>query len=124
MQLFHEDKKKALIELDELFKTSYKTFNDFKKAVITFLDGKQGLFLPRKLRKELRGEVLKLDSFLFNRLVELGHYQEPPDEDYEDDYEAWAKDFPEQALDAEVRQRLSGLKGSMRGKIKKYISEE
>ena len=127
MQLYHEDRKKALIELDELLKTSYKTFDDFKKAAMAFLDGKQALFLPRKLRSELRGEVLKLDGFLSNRLVELGHYQEPPDEwieDHEAEAAAWAEAFPEEALDAEVRQRLSGLKSSMRDKIKKFVSEE
>jgi len=127
MQLYHEDRKKALIELDELLKTSYKTFDDFKKAAMAFLDGKQALFLPRKLRSELRGEVLKLDGFLLNRLIELGHYEEPPEgfvEDWEAESAAWAEAFPEEALDAEVRERLSGLKSSMRDKIKKYISEE
>jgi len=127
MQLYHEDRKRALIELDELLKTNYKTFDDFKKATIAFLDGKQALFLPRKLRSELRGEVLRLDGFLLNRLIKLGHYQEPRDEwleDQEAEAAAWAEDFPEEALDAEVRQRLSGLKSSMRDKIKKYVSEE
>jgi hypothetical protein len=38
--------------------------------------------------------------------------------------EDWDEAFPEQALDAEVRQRLSGFKGSMRDKIRKYVSEE
>lgn len=40
MQLYHEDRKRALIELHELLKVSYKTFDDFKKAAMTFLDGK------------------------------------------------------------------------------------
>lgn len=127
MQLFHEDRKKALIELHEMLKVSYKTFDDFKKAAMTFLDGKQALFLPRKLRSELRGEVLKLNGFLTSRLVEIGFYGEPPDEyleDYEAEAAAWAEDFPKAALDAEVRERLSGLKSSMRDRIKKYLSEE
>jgi len=127
MQLYHEDRKKAVIELHELLKVSYKTFGDFKKAAMTFLDGKQALFLPTRLRSELKGEVLKLDSFLTKRLFEIGYYQEPPEEYFEDaqaEAAAWAEAFPKQALDAEIRERLSGFKSSMSDIIKKYLSEE
>jgi len=127
MQLYHEDRRKTLIDLDEMIKVSYKTFDDFKKAAMTFLDGKQALFLPTRLRNELRGEMLKMDGFIIGRLAELGHYEEPPDEyleDYAAEAAAWAEAFPEEALDAEVRERLSRLKSSMRDRIKKYISEE
>ena len=121
MQLFHEDKKKALVQLDEVLKKSYKTFPKFKDRVESFLDGSSGIFLPDKLRRELKKEVRDIDSFMWEKLEDL--YGPPPE--YEpDDYEAWASHFPEAALDAEIRERLSGLKGSMRGKIKKYISEE
>lgn len=75
----------------------------------------------------MRGEVLKLNSFLTSRLFEIGYYGEPPDledYDYEAEAAAWAEAFPKQALDAEVRERLSGLKSSMGDRIKKYLSEE
>lgn len=66
-----------------------------------------------------------IDSFLIERQMEI---QGITDEDIgygrEDEYESWAEDFPEQALDHEVRRRLSGLKSSMRDKIKDYVSEE
>ena len=38
MQLYHEEKKEALLKLDELLKKNYKTFYDFKNAVNDFLD--------------------------------------------------------------------------------------
>ena len=125
LQLFHEDKKKALVELDGLLKKGYKTFPDFRQSIESFLDGSSGIFIPDKLRKELKKEMRDIDDFLFDKIQEIyGQYEPdyPPDE--EEDYEAWAQDYPEEALDAEVRQRLGGLKGSMRDKIKKYISEE
>lgn len=121
MQLFHEDKKKALMELDEVLKKSYKTFPDFKKGVESFLDGSSGIFLPEKLCKELKKELQSIDAFMWEKLEDI--YGPPPEEE-PDDYEAWAEAYPEDALDAEIRSRLMGLKGSMRDKIKKYISEE
>ena len=36
MQLYHEDRKDALVKLDELLKTSYKTFSDFRIAITSF----------------------------------------------------------------------------------------
>ena len=121
MQLFHEDRKKALVELDGLLKKSYKSFRDFRNSVESFLDGSSGIFIPIKLRKELKKEIRDIESFLLDKQIELYGEPEIPEED---DYEAWAEDFPEQALDIEIGTRLRGLKGSMRDKIKKYISEE
>jgi hypothetical protein len=54
MQLYHEETKEALVRLDELLKKSYKTFPDFKKTVNEFLDGSAGIFLPKKLRLDLK----------------------------------------------------------------------
>ena len=121
MQLYQEDKKKALIELDELLRKRYKTFPKFKESIESFLDGSSGIFLPDKLRKELKKEIRDIDAFMWEKLEDL--YGPPPE--YEpDDYEAWTEAYPEQALDEEIRSRLRGLKGSMRSKIKKYVSEE
>jgi hypothetical protein len=122
MQLYQEDKKKALIELDELLKKRYKTFPEFKKSLESFLDGSSGIFLPDKLRVELRKEVLNIDAFLHAKMEELyGSEPEPEYPDYEDWIEALS---PEEEVDMEVEQRLSGLKDSMRQKIRKYVSEE
>jgi len=124
MQLFHEDKKKALMELDETLKKSYKSFSDYKTGVESFLDGSSGIFLPEILCKELKKELHDIETFMWKRRDDLYGPEPEPDEPPDDDYEAWAQDFPEQAIDAEIKSRLMGLKGSMRGKIKKYISEE
>jgi hypothetical protein len=122
MQLYHEDRKDALIKLDELLKKGYKNFSEFRNTIITLLDGSTGLFLPDKLRKELKNEVEDIDSFLLKKQIEI--YGEPPG--YEsDDYEAWFEDLsPEERVDVEVKDRLSRLKNSMRDKIKKHVSEE
>ena len=121
MQLYHEDKKNALIKLDELLKKYYKSFPQFRNAITTFLDGSLGLFLPHKLREELRKEVRDIDSFLLEKEIDL--YGEPSGYG-EDEHEAWFESLsPEERVDVEVRDRLSKLKGSMRDKIKKYISE-
>jgi len=120
MQLYQEDKKKALIELDELLKKRYKTFPDFKKSLESFLDGSSSMFLPDKLREELRKEMQNIDAFLYAKMEEL-YGTEPEYPDYED----WIQDIsPEEEVDMEVRQRLSGLKDSMRREIRKYVSEE
>lgn len=123
MQLFHEDKKKTLVELDGLLKKGYKTFRDFRDTLEPFLNSSSGIFLPNKLRKELKKEIRDIDQFLYDKRVELYGYEPEYPEDPED-YKAWAKAYPEEALHNEIWNRLRGLKGSMREKIKKYVSEE
>ena len=121
VQLFHEDRKKALIELDGILKKSYKTLNDFSRSVESFLDGDLGIFIPTKLRNELKKELQDIWNFLYSKQIEM---YGPEPEYEEEDYEAWTEVFPEEAVDAEITERLSKLKGSMRSKIKEYISEE
>lgn len=120
-QLFHEERKKALVELDEILKKSYKTLDDFNKSVEAFLNGQSGIFLPTKLQNDLRKEMKDIRDYLYSKQIEI--FGEEPDYP-EDDYEAWAAAFPEQALDVEVMNRLSKLKGSMRSKIKEYVSQD
>jgi len=119
-QLYQEDKKKALVELDELLRKKYDTFRNFEKAVESFLDGSSGIFLPERLKEELRNEVRSVSAFLSEKLEELyGPPPEPPD-----DYEDWIEDLsPEEEIDAELETRLKGLKSQMREKIRKYVSE-
>lgn len=57
MQLYHEDRKNALVKLDELLKKGYKTFSDFRNTLSTFLNGSLGLFLPDRLRENLKKEI-------------------------------------------------------------------
>jgi len=121
VQLFHEDRKKALIELDGILKKGYKTLNDFSRSVESFLDGELGIFIPTKLRNELKKELQDIWNFLYSKQIEM---YGPEPEYEEEDYEAWTEVFPEEAVDAEITERLSKLKGSMRSKIKEYISEE
>ncbi len=121
IQLFHEDRKKALIELDGILKKGYRTLNDFSNSVESFLDGDSGIFIPIKLRNELKKELQDIWNVLYSKQIEM---YGPEPEYEEEDYEDWAKDFPEEALDAEITERLSKLKGSMRSKIKEYVSEE
>lgn len=116
MQLFHKDRKKALIELDEILKKGYKTFRDFSSSVESFLDGSSGIFIPTRLGDELKNEINKIWSLIYGTGI-----PEPEPEEF--DYESWAKAFPEEALGYEITDRMHRLKGSMRDKIKKYISE-
>ena len=119
-QLYHEDRKKALIELDELLRKRYKTFPEFKKSIESFLDGSSGIFVPDKLRKELKKKIWDIELFLYEQELEL--YGPPPE--IPDDYEDWIEDLsPEELVDMELENRLSKLKGSMRESIKKYVSE-
>jgi hypothetical protein len=119
-QLYQEDKKKALVELDEMLRKKYNTFQDFEKAVESFLDGSSGIFLPEKLKEELRNEVRGVSAFLSKKIEEFyGPTPEIPD-DYEDWIEAVS---PDEEIDAEVEARLRGLKSKMRGNIRKYVSE-
>jgi hypothetical protein len=120
MQLYREEKRKALVELDELLKKRYKTFSEFKNAVESFLDGNSAIFLSDKLSKELRNEVSSVDTFIHQREVDLGMINEYPEE-----WQEWVQDLdPIEELKAEIETRLSGLKSSMRSKIRKYFSEE
>lgn len=122
MQLYHEDRKDALVKLDELLKQGYKTFPDFRNAITAFLDGSIGLFLPEKLREELKKEIDDIDAFLTDKQIEI--YGWEPEQPDEGEYEAWYEDLsPEEQIDVDVVDRLSKLKGAMRDKIKKHISE-
>lgn len=120
IQLYHEDKKKALIELDELVKKKYKTFPKFRETIESFLNGSSGLFLPDKLRRGLIEQIRGIDALIYGRTVEI-YGPEPEYPDYEDWVQAYS---PEQVLEMEVQSRLKGLKGSMRDKIRKYTSGE
>lgn len=123
LQLFHEDRKKALIELNELLMKWYKTYPEFARKIRYFLNGKSGIFLPKKLRKELEKEIHDIDDFLSRKELEL--YGRPPEpESYLNDYEKWIEVSPEEEVDMEIKSRLGGLKRSMRDKIRKYASEE
>jgi len=120
MQLYQEDKKKALIELDELLEKMYNTVQDFQKAVESYLDGSSGIFVPEKLKEELRQEIRSVNAFPSERLEEM-HGVEPEPDDYDD----WAEAIsPEEELDQEVETRLRGLKSQMIERIRKYVSEE
>jgi uncharacterized membrane-anchored protein YhcB (DUF1043 family) len=126
MQLYHEDTKNALNKLDELLKKNYNSFMEFRDDTRTFLDGSFGLFLPDKLKEELKKEMQDIDQFLFDKEIEL--YGEPSEEwlqTSQNDYEAWFESLsPKERVDEEVKERLSSLKSSMRKKIEKYISTE
>lgn len=124
MQLYHEDRKNALVKLDELLKKGYKSFSEFRSTITTFLEGSLGIFLPEKLRMDLKKEMKDIDQFLYEKQIEIEG--PPPDYDsYIDDREAWFKSLnPYERVDVEVKDRLSRLKSSMRDKIKKQVSEE
>jgi hypothetical protein len=119
-QQYQEDKKKALVEMDELLRKKYDTFQNFEKAVETFLDGSSGIFLPEKLKEELRNEVREVSVFLSKKIEEVyGPTPEIPD-----DYEDWIEDIsPDEEIDVALETRLRNLKSEMRGKIRKYVSD-
>jgi len=121
MQFYREDRKKALVELDELLKKKYKTFKDFKESVESFLDGNVGIFLPDRLTKELKEEISSTSAFISQKYEEFFGPEPEPPEDYQD----WVRDIsPEEEIDEQIESRLSGLKDLMRNKIRKYVSEE
>jgi len=86
------------------------------------LDGSAGLFVPEKLRDELKTEIGDIDTFLTRKEIEL--HGEPYDDVDQGEYEDWVADLsPEEQVDVELTDRLSRLKGVMRDKIKKHVSE-
>lgn len=120
LQLYREEKKKALVELDELLKKRYKSFSDFKNAAYAFLDGSLAIFLPIKLREDLKKEVQNVDDFIYQREIDIGMRQEYPEE-----WEEWVQEYdPIEELKKDLGTRLKGLKSSMRNRIRKYFSEE
>lgn len=122
MQLFHGDRKEALIELDKLLKAGYKRFGDFRNTVESFLNSSLALFLPDDLRTDLKKEIQNIDQFLFEKQIE---FEGPPPEFDEEEHEAWIQSLnPYEAVDVEVRDRLGRLKRSMRDRIRKSVSEE
>jgi hypothetical protein len=123
-QLYHEDRKDAVLKLDELIKKNYKTYPVFRNAVNTFLDSSSGLFLPVALKRELRKQLLELDAFLQEKEFEI--YGEPEEDPHaEEEYESWFSDLsPDEQLDVEIEQKLESVKGNMRDKIQKHMSDE
>lgn len=121
MQFYKDDKKKAMIDLHQLLKKRYKTYPDLKSSIISFLDGDSGLFLPDKLKSDLRKELAEVDSLVAEQEIMI--FGPPPE--YPNDYDEWARDLsPEQQLDDEITSRLSGLKSKMGEEIRKYFAEE
>lgn len=120
IQLYQEDKKKALIELDELLKKKYNTFRDFQASVESYLDGSSGMFVPENLKEDLRQEIRSVNDFMAEKIEQI-YGPEPELDDYDD----WAEDIsPEEELDQGTETRLRGLRTNMREKIRKYVSEE
>lgn len=124
IQLYHGERKKALIQLDELLKKRYKTFREFRDSVESYLDGSSSIFLPATLRDELREEIMDISIFI-RKEEQKFEPPEPPPEFFEEEHEEWLRSLsPWEAIDEEAKSRLSGLKSSMRNKIRKYASEE
>lgn len=126
MQLYHQDRKEAIIKLDALLKAPYKSFRNFRDAVNSFLDGSTGLFLPKPLKKSLSKQLSEINSLLVIGEAEI--HGEPEEEDPDEgarDYYEWIDNLSdEEKLDMAITERLSTLKSTMREKIEKYISEE
>jgi len=76
MQLYHEDRKQAIVKLNDLIKKTYKSYPEFRDAVNSFLDDSSGLFLSEGMREELKKELNDVDTFLQERQSEI--YGEPP----------------------------------------------
>lgn len=110
MQLFHADRKEAILRLDDLLKKEYKTYPDFEKALKEFLDGGSGLFLPEVLKQELKREMSETDKLV--RKFELDMYGEPPDVDDRDDesYDNWFENLPPwEKLDIKIKNDFTQL---------------
>ncbi|WGM89556.1 MAG: hypothetical protein NUK63_00060 [Candidatus Bathyarchaeum tardum] len=125
MQLFHEDKKKALIKLDELLNADYPSFSKFTQNIRDYLKSSESIFIPLELRKKLSNRISDINSFLLKRDLEFhGVTEEELANNDQEMYEDWAKEFPEYQYDNKIRDRLSELTTSIRDEIKKYVSEE
>lgn len=124
IQSYHEDRKDAIVKLDELIKRNYRTYPQFRNAVNEFLDSSSGLFLPAILKTELRGQLIAIDGYLQERQFEI--YGEPDeDPNAEEEYKSWFNDLsPDQQLDIEIERRLSALKSAMTRKIEEHITDE
>lgn len=123
MQLYHEDRKQAIIKLNDLIKKTYKTYPEFRIAINAFLDDSSGLFLPESMREELKKELTDIDAFLENEQYNI--YGPPPDyPNAEEEYDAWIADMPpDKKLDMDLDDKLCKLKSNMLNKIKKQVSE-
>ncbi len=123
-QLFHEDRKRALVKLsalldEEILDAPEGSFLGLKTTLWNFLRSLDGQFLPDDTRKMIINEIKKL-----NKSAEGSYEQiEPSDEEIErfererynnlDEFERFDQDFSEQ-----IRQAKEAIRNKIREDIK------
>jgi len=124
IQLYHEDRKKVLTQLYQLSEMKYKTYPEFKKALLSFLAGLQSEFLPEGLKKAIQSKIYEVDKFQ----EESGLVPpEPTDEEIDkwlEEYEEYFEGLSEwERAEEEFKRRFEGLKSSIKESIREKIKE-
>lgn len=118
LELYHGDRKDAILKLDEILKKEYKNYPEFENTLNEYLDGSSGLFLPQALRQSLKQETDEVDKLVSELDLEMNG---PPPE-YDDE---WFEELPRwEQLDQEIKDKLRSIRPTLREKIRRYISGE
>jgi hypothetical protein len=120
LELYHQDRKEAILKLDVILKKGFKNYPDFEKELKEYLDSSSGLFLPQALRQSLKQETDEIDK-LVNEL-DLETHGDPPEYD---DSDEWFEELePWERLDQQIKDKLRTIRPTLRERIRKYISGE
>ncbi len=71
LELHHEDRKEAILKIDEILKKGFKNYPDFEKELKEYLDSSSGLFLPQALRQSLKQEADEVHKLVTEFDLEL-----------------------------------------------------
>ncbi len=89
LELYHEDRKEAILKIDEILKKGFKNFPDFEKELKEFLDSGSGLFLPQALRQSLKQEADEVHKLVTEFDVELNGPQPECDDEWFEELPPW-----------------------------------
>ncbi len=123
LQLRRNDVVAALTELYNISQAKYKTYEDFRRQLDSFLQSLRSAFLPEDLKALIKKEMGKVDEFMVKaELLE-------PSDDYSEQnwaeaYEEWRESLPahERAF-MELKDMFRALRATLATEIERRIKE-
>ena len=110
-QLLYEKRTEALSKLYQLTSQEYKTYNEFKAAVLSFLSGLSGAFLPEETVRAIRDKYTSMDHWIDQNVSGVPQYSMEEIERMLQEYEEYLRDLPEhERIEMEFKRRLRELK--------------
>lgn len=114
-QLLFDKKAEALSKLHELSNQQYKTYDDFKKTILSFADSFQGTFLPTDLVAQLRARFNEMDVWIYENVPGIPQYSDEEIQRMTDEYDEYLAGLDNyEKIEMEFKDRIISLKRTLK----------